>query len=391
MVKRVSTTTALDRLRKAYRRHAGAWALQHLDSPEVRDEPAASFPLHPPTQQTVLQDQQASIDWVTSWRTHTKLTDYVRWENRQWSLVGNQRVPVRLMVHDPADVAALTGQISHWNSLVTRFNVLRQELDSTSDKVQATLGRNTEAIAALQDVDFHRLVAVLSWLAQHPESQLYIRQLPIRGVDTKWVTAHRRLVQQLHTANTGRTDLGIRPLPELWRIRLLDETMWFDGLSDLTAPVEQLAQLQLVPARVLIVENLISLLTMPPMKNTVAIFGKGTAVSGLARIPWIHVAQVFYWGDLDTHGFGILHSLRASGIETTSLLMDLATLQQFEDLWVAEAKPFRGTLPLLTTAESQTLQYLQDHPGTRLEQERIDWSYVVDTLSDRGLLTDQLD
>src|SRR5699024_2983888 len=91
---------------------------------------------------------------------------------------------------------------------------------------------------------------------------------------------------------------------------------------DITAPLEQLASLKITPQRILIVENLISLLTLPPMRDTVAVFGKGTAVSSLTHLPWIHTAQVYYWGDLDTHGFRILHSLRATGVQTSSLLMD---------------------------------------------------------------------
>lgn len=126
------------------------------------------------------------------------------------------------------------------------------------------------------------------------------------------------------------------------------------------------------------------------MQDTVAVFGKGTAVSSLTHLPWIHTAQVYYWGDLDTHGFRILHSLRATGVQTSSLLMDLPTLQQFQDLWATEAKPFRGELDLLTTAEDEAYTYLLANPGVRLEQERIDWSYVLATLAAQGLLNDQL-
>lgn len=389
MVKRVTTAAALDRLRKAYRRHAGSWALQHLGLEDATPA-AASVPLHPPTQRAAMQDQQAAIDWVTSWRAHTKMAAYVQWETRQWSLLGNQQVPVRLEMHEPAEVAAVLGQTKHWNSLLTRFETLHQQPANDSEEFRAALIRNTELIAALEEIDFQRLVGVLTWLAENPASNLYIRQLPIRGVDTKWIKEHNRLVTQLHIAHTGRTNLGIRAQPELWRIRLLDETMWLHGLSDITAPVEQLARLDIAPANVLIVENLISLLTLPPARDLVAIFGKGTAVSGLAQLPWIHQAQVLYWGDLDTHGYRILHSLRAAGIEASSLLMDLNTLKHFEDLWVTETQPFRGELGLLTTAETETLTYLQANPGTRLEQERIDWSYVLENLRSQGLLNDRL-
>jgi len=390
VVKPVTVAVALDRLKKAYRRKAGSWALQHLGW-QAAEGSAANFPLHTPTQHAAMQDQQAAIDWVASWRTHPKLAEFVQWDTRHWSLLGTQQVPARLEIHNPAKLAAVIGETAHFTRLIDRFATLRQRMANDSDEFLAALIRHTDGIAMLEGVDFQRLVAVLAWFADNPAAGLYVRQLPIRGVDTKWINSHRRLVTQLHMANTSHSDLGIRPEPERWRIRVLDESMWLQSLSDITAPVDELAKVDLTPATVLIVENLISLLTLPPMDQTVAIFGQGTAVSGLTHIPWVHTANVYYWGDLDTHGFRILHSLRSAGIETSSLLMDLATLQAFEDLWVTEAKPFVGELGLLTTAETEAFQYLREHPGTRLEQERIDWSYILQTLRTTGLLGDGLD
>ena len=389
MVKRVTPAAALDRLQKSYQRKAGHWAMQQLGF-YPHDEVVASFPLHPPTQQQAMQDQQRVIEWVASWRNHPKLASAVQWQPRHWSLLGTQQVPVRLEISRPDELAAMIGQTVHWTSIVQRFATLQAQLKDAPEAFFAAVVRNTDRIMALAKVDFQRLMSVLNWLEQHPDSQLYIRQLPIRGVDTKWVNDHRVLITSLHTAHTGNTDLGIKPEPDRWRLRILDEAMWLAGLSDITAPLDQLATLDISPARVLIVENLISLLTLPPMRQTLAIFGKGTAVSRLAQLPWVHSARVYYWGDLDTHGFRILHSLRSAGIETSSMLMDLTTLQEFEDLWATEAKPFRGELGLLTTTEAEAFAYLRANPGTRLEQERIDWSYVLATLRAQGLLADRL-
>src|SRR5699024_6998680 len=108
-------------------------------------------------------------------------------------------------------------------------------------------------------------------------------------------------------------------------------------------------------------------------------------------LPWLASADVYYWGDLDTHGLRILHTLRAAGVDATSLLMDLPTLQQFHDLWAQETKPFTGDLDRLTTSEAAAYDYLRTHPGTRLEQERIDWSQVLEVLRARGFVFERLD
>lgn len=222
------------------------------------------------------------------------------------------------------------------------------------------------------------------------------RSAEVRQVLTSFSRSLRRFVQtqRLTEERLLNAELRaglIRAEPERWRIRILDDRLWISRLSDITAPVDQLATLDLAAQNVLIVENLISLLTLPAMPQTVAVFGKGTAVTGLARVPWIHTANVYYWGDLDTHGFRILHSLRVAGIVTGSLLMDLPTLEAFADLWVTESKPFQGELEFLTLKERAAFDCLREHRGTRLEQECIDWAYVLDTLDAHGLRPDRLD
>lgn len=389
MVKQVTTTAAIERLKKTYQRKAGSWALQHLGH-EQPDGSAASFPLHPPTQQQAMANQQTVIDWVASWRAHPKLSDAVVWDTRHWSLLGRQDVPLRLEIPAGHTLASIIGKTDHWTSLLRRFESLLAALDSSED-LRTVLTRNADGIVALTNVDFQRLVDVLGWLGQHPASELYIRQLPVRGVDTKWIEANRRLVTTLHRAHTGHMSLGIAAEPSLWRIRLLDNTHHIGALSDVSAPLDQLAALDVKPRRVLIVENLISLLTLPAMQDTIAIFGRGTAVPELAKLPWLASADVYYWGDLDTHGLRILHTLRAAGVDATSLLMDLPTLQQFHDLWAQETKPFTGDLDLLTTSEAAAYDYLRTHPGTRLEQERIDWSQVLEVLRARGFVFERLD
>lgn len=390
MVKRVTPAAAIERLKKTYHRHVGRWALDSLAyaTPETA---IVSFPLHPPTQKQAMEEQQAAITWVDSWRAHETLADHVVWESRQWSLLGRQVIPLRLEISDPEVLANVIGKAKQWTTLLQRFTRLLETFDRSASEVGTVLARNVDLILALSEIDFQRLVSVVEWLAQHPESNLYSRQLPIRGVDTKWLDAKSGLVTALHAANTGREHLGLATKPSLWRIRVLDQALQLGPLSDISAPLDQLAAFDMAPSRVLIVENLISLLALPAMRDTVAIFGRGTAVPELAKLPWLNTADVYYWGDVDTHGLRILHTLRASGIETTSLLMDLSTLQRFQNLWAHESKRFTGDLDMLTVEEAETYDYLRANPGTRLEQERIDWSYVLKVLHDQGLLIKPLD
>jgi hypothetical protein len=46
------------------------------------------------------------------------------------------------------------------------------------------------------------------------------------------------------------------------------------------------------------------------------IFGLGYGLDRLADVPWLERCEVWYWGDIDTHGVGILDRLRA--VRTTA-------------------------------------------------------------------------
>src|SRR4029079_7623235 len=106
---------------------------------------------------------------------------------------------------------------------------------------------------------------------------------------------------------TGATGLGLREPAPLVRIRALDPTLSLAGLTDVSAPVDDLADLTIRPERVYVVENLATVLAMPDTSGAIAIHGGGHRVNLIARLPWAQ--RVTYWGDLDSHGFAILHQL----------------------------------------------------------------------------------
>jgi hypothetical protein len=92
---------------------------------------------------------------------------------------------------------------------------------------------------------------------------------------------------------------------------------------------------------------------------------------------------VYYWGDIDTHGFAILDQLRAHVPSARSLLMDRATLDAHRALWGSEPRPETRELRRLTNEESALYDDLRlDRLGSRvrLEQERVGFGWL-----ERGL------
>ena len=424
-----------------------------------------------PTERETARDLAGVRSWVEGWtaaEADPELPGELIWTERHWPGLGRQRLPERLLLSEPGQIAVWIGEHGRWLLARERAGALRVALepaagaahpgcqtqtahepdrsDSPSGPVEdATpaadsrsgvlrpsgwgdadpdlghdhgrghdadpdfdpdfdvvvanapalrLGRHFEWLAGAPAADFERLLAVLRWLIANPDSGLYIRQLPIPGIDTKWIGANRRrlvdLLAQHHRLRADQqdardTDLhrlaGLRREPDLMRLRILDPALRTaaGGLGDITAPVGQLAALPLDPDRVFIVENLQTGLAFDDLPGAVCFMARGYAVDAFAAIPWLQQRPCHYWGDLDTHGFAILNRLRQFLPDAQSLLMDEDTLLAHRDLWQREDKPAAGPLERLTPAERAVFDgLLADRWGerVRLEQERVAWDHA---------------
>lgn len=364
----VSVDALAQRALRSFEQHHRGWAA----GGEVV---VVDLPLHPPTERAALVDLDGASWWANEWlRAEAEWPIEVAWDLRRWSRIGSQLVPVRVTIRGAAAVARVAGREREWRELTARMEALR-ELTGPGPAAVAALRSNARTISALEESDLERLIGVLTWLREHPGSGRVVRELPIRGIDTKWIERRRGLVTALHGVITGAVGLGLRENAQLIRMRALDPRLAPGGLADVTAPVDDLAALPRRPQRVFVFENLATVLAMPPVPGAVVLDGGGHRVDLVARLPWAR--RVTYWGDLDTHGFAILHRLRASGVDAASVLMDAETLLAHRDLWVNEPEPTLAVLDQLNGPEEATLRLLGTHGNVRLEQERVPWDYAI--------------
>ena len=327
-----------------------------------------------PSEATVAAHRMTVEAWVRAWQG-SRLD--VRWEERQWPSLGRQLLPVSVTLEGPDAIAAVAGATERWQTVQQRYASLRT-LDErpTWNAVLASTFRHWNA---LTDNDFDRLLAVLAWLRQNPVSGLLIRQLPIPGVDTKWLGTHRVPVTSLAVPLGIPEHLGLRERELLRTVAILDPALR-QGLPRLFAASDrELAALELAPPQVLVVENLQTLEALPDVPDTVAVFGWGGHAMAVAEFPWVRDApRVLYWGDLDTDGYAILSRFRAKRACET-LLMDRATLESWRDLAVPHPATEAVDTDLLTADERAALDLLH-REGLRLEQERIPMRVASDQL-----------
>ncbi|MHB8911863.1 MAG: Wadjet anti-phage system protein JetD domain-containing protein, partial [Lysobacter sp.] len=342
--------------------------------------------------------------WLTRWRGETGFGS-VEYVERSWPRLGAQRLPRRWLFASAQEVAAELGEAGRWQQACLRFQVLlarsvpnANELtggaveEATADSVARwphTLSRSFDLLADLTEPDFARLVMALDWLLRHPDSGLYLRQVPIAGIDSKWMEPYRGVIgtwlaalSDAEPALGFHAASGLRPMPDRLRLRLLDPALraMVGGLGDIAAPVDAVAALNLPVQRVMIVENLATGLAFDDLSGTVVFMARGYAVEPFADIAWLRDVPVFYWGDIDTHGLAILDRLRAYVPQVRSIMMDERTLRQFQELCVEEATPSQAVeLTRLTAAESALYAALRSGSHGlrgRLEQERIAWDWA---------------
>jgi hypothetical protein len=308
---------------------------------------------------------------------------------------GANELPVAAVIPTEADALRLLGR----RAAADRFQALADQTLARFPQLRDWLARRP--LVALEHAEsWSGLLAVLEWFEQHPRPRLYLRQLDIPGVDTKFIELHRKVLAELldavlpaHAidfaaigAKAFERRYGLRSAPPLVRFRLLDPKLYLHGLSDLSLPPEQFAALKLPAERVFITENVTNGLAFPDCPASLVVFGLGYGLERLGDVEWLRRIETHYWGDVDTHGFGILNRLRGALPHARSFLMDRETLEAHRPLWGREPANARyaGDASRLTEEECALFDDLRfDRLGerVRLEQERIGYAWLEGALA----------
>ena len=230
------------------------------------------------------------------------------------------------------------------------------------------------------------LLKVCTYFKNNPNPQLYIRELPVQ-VDTKFIERNKGIIKELldiviaESVNTGESRFearfNLRYDEPLVRFRVLDKTLsqaLFSGVDDLSVPISQFQKVEIPVEVVYIVENKMNMLTFPPIHKSIVVWGHGFGVDILKDVPWLKSKKIFYWGDLDAHGFQILSEIRIHFPQVKSFLMDRATFDLFYEDAVGTETNVEKEL-CLTQEEKDMFEYVKEN-NFRLEQEKIPFDYV---------------
>lgn len=374
------------------------WERGHLLSASLTGEPLYPWriPLRGPGANILAARFNESRQWVRD------LTDAARAEGKagyrlefqeiNHRQLGRNGMPVAAWLDSEADALALIGKRRE----AGRFHELVSTITQSFPLLRDWLAKRPLRVLEHGE-DWPHLLGVLGWFATHPRSNVYLRQIDVPGVHSKFIERHRALLSELldlllpaeaidATAPAGvagfEQRFGLRAKSALIRFRLLDSAL--HGLTDLSVPANEFARLSLTARRVFITENKINFLAFPSVRDSMVIFGAGYGFEALSEARWLGAREIYYWGDIDSHGFAILDQLRCHFPKTQSLLMDRATLLEHKSFWDREETPTKRTLTRLRPDEARLYEDLcQDAlaPALRLEQERIGYAWVEASLA----------
>jgi hypothetical protein len=252
--------------------------------------------------------------------------------------------------------------------------------------------------------NWNSLLNVCLYFKQNPKPNLYIRELPA-NVHTKFIENNKGILldllnvvlpmgsinEEFTTAKKFEKRFGLKFDQDQIRIRVLDKYIsdkYLSGLTDIQVTEEEFCNLQIPCEKVFVFENktnysnLMNFLTLPQMENTIGIFGSGFSVSKLKNASWLADKEIFYWGDIDTHGLKILSQIRGYFSNTKSIMMDFETLNTFKDDWDKGEPIYENNLPNLNSDEQELFEFVRaDNISTiRLEQEKLSHDYVLKVL-----------
>jgi len=338
------------------------------------------------------------FDEARAWIGELRMMPHCRIEMREFRhrVFGANAVPQEAWIDTIQDALALIGKLRD----SVRFTALIEATRKREPRLLDWLAKRP--LHALELADQWRLLLdIVAWLHAHPRPGVYLRQVDIPGVHSKFVEAHRGVLVELldialppeaiDATASGMSQFakryGFRGKSLRIRLRALDpEHALLPGalVQDVTLDAESFARLDPGVARVFVTENEINFLAFPQVSNSLVIFGAGYGFEMLSNARWLSRCRIHYWGDIDTHGFAILDQLRARFDHVESFLMDRNTLLSFKALWDEEENPTLRELPRLNPEERALYDDLRDNRirrHLRLEQEKVGFGWVQSALS----------
>lgn len=312
----------------------------------------------------------------------------IEYAERRLQKLGLQRLPTCIWIDNREQALALIGKTPAFEQFT---DVVTQT--ASHPALHEWLARKP-LLALSYAQDWPRLLKLCEWLQSQPRPSVYLRQIDLPGIDTKFIETRTGILSELFDVvlPIAAVDGSALPSPRHRfahrygflheqppiRLRLLDRQIiaHYRGMSDITLQLDEFQRLDPPCKLVFVTENKTNGLAFPSVCNALVVFGLGYGVDALKDVAWLQDKQLIYWGDIDTHGYHMLSRLRSYWPHTRSLLMSEYDLKTWAELAVPEPADtinlqMPGNLLASETAAFAALRSYHHGIGLRIEQERL--------------------
>lgn len=271
------------------------------------------------------------------------------------------------------------------NNLHTSFsetNIKTWIVKNHEKVISANIEENTDSY-------WKNICLCANWFYQNPDSKLYLRTIPLQ-VHSKFIENNQAFIHSLCSVekitkeNSFIKQHGLKEKPDFVRFRFLEKFEIIEGFVPNEMQLSSEDFKHLYSAKILktienifIIENEMVYITFPSIQNSLCIWGHGFSSGGFNKYEWLKKYRLFYFGDLDEHGYQILSFFRYSFPNVKSFCMDMNTLNEFNNFRV-KGESLKGGIPdNLTVEELKVFTELSnDKEHNRLEQERISHQWI---------------
>ncbi|ABL65471.1 Wadjet anti-phage system protein JetD domain-containing protein [Chlorobium phaeobacteroides] len=333
-------------------------------------------------------------DWIMRLSGAAKQYRIV-WRTVNHRILGANELPAEIWIDSLDDALGLIGKQREARQFAAMVTLTR---DWQPALLPWLAKRPLRALELAEE--WSHILEIVAWRLKHPHPDIYLRQIDLSGVHSKFIEGHRGVLGELFdlllppeeidatVTGAGGFSLryGFRDKPLRVRFRILDPKLALlptNTDQDITLTQATFARLEIPVTKIFITENEINFLAFPEVPEAMVIFGAGYGFENMASVEWMRDRVIHYWGDIDTHGMAILNQLRRFFPQAASLLMDHETLMEHQPLWGAEPSPETGTLTRLTAQEGALYDQLRRNElgsRIRLEQEKIGFEWLVEAL-----------
>lgn len=313
----------------------------------------------------------------------------IKTADKNFRRTGNHELPDHIVFETVEDYVQVVGKKKDWKIFLVNYQQVLQTIPVLKD-----WSFNNSAWLTQPQISWMDLLKVCKYFIATPRPNLYLRQLPV-DIHTKFIEENSALVQSLldflipgHIRSLEQKKIAARYFLKhdepLVRVRVLDESKCLAGkITDLSIPLSDFERTDWPVENVLIAENKMNFLTLPYLPLAIAVWsGGGFNVGYLKNTAWLNNKRILYWGDIDEHGFQILHQLRSYYPHTKSVMMNMQTFEHFKPFAVTGPHNKSENLYLLDKEEMFLYQFLKSlENNNRLEQEKISQTYAENALN----------